>query len=73
HMSFRLAKPILPAFSNMTNEELATHIRNQYPDLQGPLKMLLERFANRARELDFDFQEVKCGHCPYCGVELEEH
>lgn len=71
-MSFRLATPILPAFSNMTNEELAAHIRHQYPNLQGPLKMLLERFSNRARELDFDFREVKCGQCPSCGVELEE-
>lgn len=69
-MSFRLASPISPAFSNMTNEELAAHIRHQYPNLQGPLKMLLERFSNRARELDF--QEVKCGQCPSCGVELEE-
>ena len=71
-MSFRLATQILPAFSNMTNEELAAHIRHQYPNLQGPLKMLLERFSNRALELDFDFQEVKCGQCPSCGVELEE-
>lgn len=71
-MSFRLTTPIRPAFSNMTNEELAAHIRHQYPDLQGPLKMLLERFSNRAWELDFDFQEVKCGQCPSCGVELEE-
>ncbi len=71
-MSFHLASPISPAFSNMTNEELAAHIRHQYPNLQGPLKMLLERFSNRARELDFDFQEVKCGQCPSCGVELEE-
>ena len=71
-MSFRLATQILPAFSNMTNEELAAHIRHQYPNLQGPLKMLLERFSNRAPELDFDFQEVKCGQCPSCGVELEE-
>ena len=71
-MSFRLTTPIQPAFSNMTNEELAAHIRHQYPDLQGPLKMLLERFSNRAQELDFDFQKVKCGQCPSCGVELEE-
>lgn len=71
-MSFRLTTQILPTFSNMTNEELAVHIRHQYPNLQGPLKMLLERFSNRARELDFDFQEVKCGQCPSCGVDLEE-
>ena len=72
-MSFRLVKPIQPAFSNMTNEELAAHIHHQYTDLQGPLKMLLERFSSRARDLDYDFQEVKCGRCPSCGVELEEH
>ena len=72
-MSFRLTTPIRPAFSNMSNEELAAHIQHQYPNLQGPLKMLLERFSNRARELNYDFQEVKCGHCPSCGVELEEH
>ena len=72
-MSFRLVKPIQPAFRNMTNEELAEHIRHQYPDLQGPLKTLLERFSSKARGLDYDFQEVKCGHCPSCGVELEEH
>ena len=57
-MSFRLVKPIQLAFSNMTNEELAAHIRHQYTDLQGPLKMLLERFSSKARELDYDFQEV---------------
>ena len=72
-MSFRLVKPIQPAFSNMTNEELAAHIRHQYPDLQGPLKMLLERFSSKARERDYDFQEVKSGRCPSCGVELEEN
>lgn len=30
--------------SNLTNAELVRHIEHEFPDLDGSLKMLLERF-----------------------------
>lgn len=74
-MKIELAKPIEGAPSNLTNEELVSHIRHYFPNLHGPLRMMFERFAHNAAAIDNDFKTDSgndiCGQCPSCGVQLE--
>ena len=74
-MKIELASQIGEAPSNLTNEELVSHIRHYFPNLHGPLRMLFERFAHNAAAIDNDFKTDSgndvCGQCPSCGVKLE--
>jgi len=74
-MKIELANPIGEAPSNLTNEELVSHIRHYFPNLHGPLRMMFERFAHNASAIDNDFKTDNgneiCGQCPSCGVQLE--
>ena len=74
-MKLESVERIAVAPSNLTNEELAQHIRFYYPNLHGPLRMMYERFAHNATALDNDYQtepqEELCGQCPHCGSLLE--
>ena len=71
-MKIELASQIGEAPSNLTNEELVSHIRHYFPDLHGPLRMLFERFeAAIDNDFETDSGNDVCGQCPSCGVQLE--
>lgn len=55
--------------SNLSNEELIRLIENEFPNLQGPLKMLQERFAKYFDHVDEHLpSDVQC---PCCGTSIE--
>lgn len=54
--------------SNTTNVELMLIIDNDYPGLQGPLKMMAERFRDAYdTQKDYLPKEIQC---PACGTQL---
>lgn len=59
----RLVSKTVPdtAPENYSDEELTRLVRHRYPNLQGLLKQLLDRFESKSDiEVDID---VKCSHC----------
>jgi ssDNA-binding Zn-finger/Zn-ribbon topoisomerase 1 len=64
----RLVSKTVPytAPENYSDEELARLIRHHYPNLQGVLKQLLDRFESKSDiEVDIDVK------CPHCGQEFK--
>lgn len=54
--------------SNMSNAELLLVLDNDYPNLQGPLRMVVDRFrAELHAQMDELPKEVQC---PACGTQL---
>jgi hypothetical protein len=55
--------------SNLSNEELIQLIGHEFPNLQGPLKMLFERFVKYFDHVDEHLpSDIKC---PACGTNIE--
>lgn len=59
--------PVIPV--NYSNREVAAHIRHYYPNLQGALRTLLDRFEGNmdciatVEELKQMDNSVTCPHC----------
>lgn len=74
HFSPLTTIPQLP--SNLTNRELVAYVRHYFPDLQGPLRTMLDRFeggiqpAVTAEPVDTcaENSTVKCPHCGTIGT-----
>lgn len=67
---------------NLSNSELARHIRYEFPNLSGSLKLMLNRLEDIASGVPFesenDFNKCPCSCketdiicCPKCGTALE--
>jgi hypothetical protein len=60
--------PVPFAPSSLSNSELERLIRNQYPNLQGALRVLVERFsAQLGVEHGYRVPQPNC--CTHCGAE----
>jgi hypothetical protein len=63
------AKPVAqvpPILGNFSDEELIRHVEHYYPNLNGPLRTLLNRFESRVYctpEMPEGDNEVSCPHC----------
>lgn len=57
--------------NNLSNDELIQLIDNEFPNLQGPLKMLFERFAKYFDHVDEHLPDDV--QCPSCGTNIELH
>lgn len=64
--------PVPFTAANLTNTELARHIRHHYPQMTGPLAVMLERFENRSsQETDAPIDPAGHHKCPHCGTGFE--
>lgn len=83
-MKAAAAKPIPFVPSNYSDEELIRHVEHHFPNLNGPLKTLLNRFESRVYGTPEQVQlETEAGQlqdlrdtdydvqCPHCGSVLQ--
>lgn len=75
-MKIKSAAQVPPIIGNFSDEELIRQIEHYYPDLDGPLRTLINRFESRVygtpeqvhlepqlQDLQEDGNEVICPHC----------
>jgi hypothetical protein len=68
-MKFR---PVPATAANLTNTELCRHIRHHYPNLSGPLEVMLLRMERTAyQEAPAVPHEEQPNACPHCGSPFE--
>lgn len=61
-------QPVPFAASNVTTRELVALVEHNYPNLQGPLRALVERAANvRGRTAVPHSTPIPAHCCPHCG------
>lgn len=64
----RVSQQALAPASNISNKELIALVDNEFPALQGALRLMFERFKE-CQETQLDRMELSID-CPCCGTQI---